>query len=136
MNPDFFERPQAHNIQDHLPCDCNKACKIKVQMFCPCVLVYISTLIFCLQLGVQTTSYLFHRVKMWHFLIEVQSPPQKREERESKLQGQVQLLHLIVHIGTFLMGNQGFIRATKVMGLVAWHLKQGQPRLFCKSCCC
>ena len=26
LNPDFCEKPQAHNIQDHLPCDCNKAC--------------------------------------------------------------------------------------------------------------
>ena len=34
---------------------------------------------------------------MWHFLIGVQSPPQKGEERDSKLKEQVQLLHLIVH---------------------------------------
>ena len=32
---------------------------------------------------------------MWHFLIGVHSPPQKREERESKLKEQGQL-HLIV----------------------------------------
>ena len=28
------------------------------------------------------------------------------------------------------MGNQGFIRATKFMGLVAGFLKQGQPGFF------
>lgn len=28
------------------------------------------------------------------------------------------------------MGNQGFIRATKFTGLVAWLLKKGQPGLY------
>ena len=37
-------------------------------------------------------------------------------------------VHLIC--GFFLTGNQGFIRATEFMGLVAQLLKKGQPVFF------
>ena len=30
-------------------------------------------------------------------------------------------------VGGFLVGNEGFIRATPFTDLVAWFLKQGQP---------